>query len=175
MDFNKNIKYIKKLKVLPLLSTKSNRNLSHNKPLSCSTLNNCNININNNIILSNNYIYHNKYMCFHNSQRQISIQNNNKSKSKEKRNKRNNTNIEPNKEKKTIPLTSRNIKINLEKFKTEENFVNSLIYHGTSKKIALKNRIDKKDKSDNNIQYTSFRKASNKDLINNKQKNRPQK
>ena len=90
---------------------------------------------------------------------------------KEKRNKRNNTNIEPNKEKKTIPLTSRNIKINLDKFKTEENFVNSLIYHGTSKKIALKNRIDKKDKSDNNIQYTSFRKASNKDLINNKQRN----
>ena len=171
LDFNKNIKYIKKLKVLPFLSTKSNRNLSHNKSLSCSTLNNCNININNNIILSNNYIYHNKFMCFHNSQRQISIQNNNKSKSKEKRNKRNNTNIEPNKEKKTIPLTSRNIKINLDKFKTEENFVNSLIYHGASKKIALKNRIDKKDKSDNNIQYTSFRKASNKDLINNKQRN----
>ena len=110
-------------------------------------------------------------MCFHNSQRQISIQNNNKSKSKEKRNIGNNTNIEPNKEKKTIPLTSRNIKINLDKFKTEENFVNSLIYHGASKKIALKNRIDKKDKSDNNIQYTSFRKASNKDLINNKQRN----
>ena len=160
-NFNKNRKYIKKSKVLPLLSPNSKNNLVHNKSLSYSTINNCNININNNIILSNNYIYNNKYLCLHNSQKQLSLSNNNnKSKSKEKNvNKNNNT--KQNKVKKSIPLTSRNIKINLDKFKTEQNLVNTLIHQGSSNKIIIRNR---NDKNENNIQYTSFRKATNKEV-----------
>ena len=147
-NFNKNRKYIKKSKVLPLLSPNSKNNLVHNKSLSYSTINNCNININNNIILSNNYIYNNKYLCLHNSQKQLSLSNNNnKSKSKEKNvNKNNNT--KQNKVKKSIPLTSRNIKINLDKFKTEQNLVNTLINQGSSNKIIIRNR---NDKNENNI------------------------
>ena len=169
-NFNKNPKYIKKLKVLPLLSPKSKNSSNHNKSLSYSTINNCNININNNIILSNNYIYNNKYLCLHNSQKQITLPNKtkNKSKSKEKNNKNKDNNFKQNKVKKAIPLTSRNIKIDLDKFRTEENFLNSLIHQGASSKIGLRN---KNDKSDNNIQYTSFRKASNKDITNNKNRN----
>ena len=169
-NFNKNPNYIKKLKVLPLLSPKSKNSSSHNKSLSYSTINNCNININNNIILSNNYIYNNKYLCLHNSQKQITLPNKtiNKSKSKEKNNNNKDNNFKQNKVKKAIPLTSRNIKIDLDKFRTEENFLNSLIHQGASNKIGLRNR---NDKSDNNIQYTSFRKASNKDITNNKNRN----
>ena len=168
-NFNKNVKYIKKVKVLPLLSPKSKNNSNHNKSLSYSTINNCNININNNIILSNNYIYNNKLLCLHNSQKQITLPNTikNKSKSKEKNNNKEN-NIKQNKITKAIPLTSRNIKIDLDKFRTEENFLNSLIHQGASNKVVLRNR---NDKSDNNIQYTSFRKASNKDIANNKNRN----
>ena len=169
-NFNKNSKYIKKLKVLPLLSPKSKNSSNHNKSLSYSTINNCNININNNIILSNNYIYNNKYLCLHNSQKQITLPNKtkNKSKSKEKKNNNKDNNFKQNKVKKAIPLTSRNIKIDLDKFRTEENFLNSLIHQGASNKVGLRNR---NDKSDNNIQYTSFRKASNKDITNNKNRN----
>ena len=169
-NFNKNPKYIKKLKVLPLLSPKSKNSSNHNKSLSYSTINNCNININNNIILSNNYIYNNKYLCLHNSQKQITLPNKtkNKSKSKEKKNNNKDNNFKQNKVKKAIPLTSRNIKIDLDKFRTEENFLNSLIHQGASNKVGLRNR---NDKSDNNIQYTSFRKASNKDITNNKNRN----
>ena len=149
-NFNKNnSNHIKKLTVLPLLSPKSKKNFTRNK--SYSTINNCNININNNIFLSNNYIYNNKYLLFHNSQSQSSIQNN---KSKDKNN-----------QKKIKPLTSRNIKIDLDKFKTEENYVNSLISQGTSNKI-IKNKNDIK-------QYTSFRKNSNNNNnnINNNKEN----
>ena len=168
-NFNKNNKHIKKLKVLPLLSPKSRRNFNYNKSLSYSTINNCNININNNIILSNNYIYNNKYLFSHNSQKQLHINTNfykhlSKPKSKDKNNKKENK--EPKKIKHTIPLTSRNIRINLDQFKTEENFLNSLISHGKSTKTQLKN-----EKSDNNIQYTSFRKANNKEVVHNKNRN----
>ena len=162
-NFKKNNKYqyIKKSKVLPLLSPKTNNNLAHNKSLSYSTINNCNININNNIILSNNYIYNNKYLCFHNSQKQLSISNNNKSKSKEKNNISNNT--KQNKVvKKSIPLTSRNIKINLDKFKTDQYFLNSITHQEKSNRIILRN---KNEKNENKIQYTSFRKANNKDVV----------
>ena len=99
--------------------------------MSYSTINNCNININNNIILSNNYIYNNKYLCYHNSQKLINIPSNNSrnksiSKSKDKKNKK--FNIEQNKSKQhKIPLTSRNIRINLDNFRTEYNFLNSKI------------------------------------------------
>ena len=171
-NFNKNNKYIEKLKVLPLLSPKSKSNLCHNKSLSYSTINNCNININNNIILSNNYIYNNKYLCYHNSQKQLNFskktkKDKSKSKSKDKQINKREKNIEPKKIKNSIPLTSRNIRINLDKFRTEENFLNSLMHQGTSKKNIIKN---KNDKSENNIQYTSFRKSSNKEVINNKYK-----
>ena len=169
-NFKKNYKYIKKPKVLPLLSPKTNHNhnLVHNKSLSYSTINNCNININNNIILSNNYIYNNKYLCFHNSQKQLSLSNNNKSKSKSKE-KIISNNTKQNKLKKSIPLTSRNIKINLDKFKTDQNIVNSLIHQGASNKIILRNR---KEKNENAVQYISFRKANNKDMMkNNKNRN----
>ena len=163
-NFNKNKKYIKKSKVLPLLSPKTNHNLIHNKSSSYSTINNCNININNNIILSNNYIYNNKYLCFHNSQKQLSISNNNKSKSKEKNNI--NSKDKQNKVKKSIPLTSRNIKINLDKFKTDQYFVNSIIHQEKSNRIILRN---KNEKNENKVQYTSFRKSNNIDIvINNK-------
>ena len=169
-NFNKNNKNIKKIRVLPL-SPKSKSNLNHNKSLIFSTINNCNININNNIILSNSYIYNNKYLCHHNSFKKINIptntnKNKSKSKSRDKRNRKDNE-IQK-KVKPTIPLTSRNIRINLGKFRTEENFLNSLIHQGNSKKASLKNR---NDKSDNNTQYTSFRKANNKEVINYKNRN----
>ena len=166
-NFKRNNKYIKKSKVVPLLSPKTNHNLINNKSLSYSTINNCNININNNIILSNNYIYNNKYLCFHNSQKQLSISNNNnKSKSKEKIN---NNNIKQNQIRKSIPLTSRNIKINLDKFKTDQHFLNSIVHQEKSNKIILKNR---NERNENKVQYTSFRKANNKDMvINNKNRN----
>ena len=166
-NFNKNNKCIKKLKVLPLLSPKSKNN---NKSLSYSTINNCNVNINTNIILSNNYIYNNKYLCYNNSQKQLNTSNKinkSKSKSKEKKLKRRELKKEQNKIKNAIPLTSRNIRINLDNFRTEENFLNSLMYQGHSNKNILKH---KKDRSDNNIQYTSFRKCSNKGFVNNKNK-----
>ena len=169
-NFNKNNNnYINKIKVLPLLSPKSSNNLTHNKSLSYSTINNCNININNNIILSNNYIYNNKYLCYHNSQKLINIPSNNSrnksiSKSKDKKNKK--FNIEQNKSKQhKIPLTSRNIRINLDNFRTEYNFLNSLMSQGNSSKTLLKN---KNDRNENNIQYTSFRKSNNKEINNNK-------
>ena len=137
--------------------------------MSYSTINNCNININNNIILSNNYIYNNKYLCYHNSQKLINIPSNNSrnksiSKSKDKKNKK--FNIEQNKSKQhKIPLTSRNIRINLDNFRTEYNFLNSLMSQGNSSKTLLKN---KNDRNENNIQYTSFRKSNNKEINNNK-------
>ena len=169
-NFNKNNKHVKKLKVHPLLSPNIKKNFNYNKSLSYSTINNCNININNNIILSNNYIYNNKYLFSHNSQKQLRIKTNinnknlSKPKSKDKINKKDNK--EPKKIKHTIPLTSRNIRINLDQFKTEENFLNSLISQGKPNKTQLKN-----DKSDNNIQYTSFRKANNKEVVYNKSRN----
>ena len=61
-------------------------------------------------------------------------------------------------------LTSRNIRIDLDKIRTEENIVNSLILHGTGNKIfKIKN-------NENNKQYTSFRKSNNNE-ISIKQKN----
>ena len=170
-NFNKKNNYVKKIKVLPLLSPKSTNNLTHNKSLSYSTINNCNININNNIILSNNYIYNNKYLCYHNSQKQINIPTNNSknksvSKSKDKKNKK--LTLEQKKIKQKIPLTSRNIRINLDKFRTDENFLNSLMSQGNASKTLLKNR---NDRNDNNIQYTSFRKSNNKESMSNKNRN----
>ena len=121
----------------------------HNKSLSYSTVNNCNININNNIILSNNYYNNNKYSYVqqkvNNSTKKLFEKNMNHKKHKTNYNKQ---------------LTSRNIKIDLDKFKTEENNVNSLISQGTISQRILKNK-----NKDNIIQYTSFRKANNNEIL----------
>ena len=124
----------------------------HNKSLSYSTVNNCNININNNIILSNNYFNNNKYthvqQKVNNSTKKLFEKNMNHKKHKT------NNNIS------NRQLTSRNIKIDLDKFKTEENNVNSLILNGTISQRILKNK-----NKDNIIQYTSFRKANNNEIL----------
>ena len=126
----------------------------HNKSLSYSTVNNSSININNNIILSNIYFHNNKISQ---TQRQInnSTQKLFEKNTNHKKYKINNKNINNN-----IQMTSRNIKIDLDKFKTEENIVNSIILQGTTSHRILKNK-----NYENNIQYTSFRKANNNEVL----------
>lgn len=139
----------KNIKKTSGISFSPKNNYVHNKSLSTSTVNNCNININNNIILSNNY--------FNNKNSYLQQQLNNSTKKLIEKNiiqKRNNINNN------SRPLTSRNIKIDLEKFKTEENIVNSIIVQSTNNKI-LKN----KNNENNNIQYSSFRKSNNNEII----------
>jgi hypothetical protein len=140
-----------KQKKLKGISFSPRTNSNHNKSLSYSTLNNCNININNNIILSNNY-YNNKHGCLQqqisNSSKRLLDKNLAQKKSKIKNNN-------------SRPLTSRNVQIDLDKYKTEENILNSIVLHGASYKI-LKN---KSNLDNNNIQYTSFRKGNNKRLL----------
>ena len=142
---------IGKQKKLKGTSFSPRNNCAHNKSLSYSTLNNCNININNNIILSNNY-FNNKHGCLQqqisNSSKRLLDKNLAQKKSKLKNNN-------------SRPLTSRNIQIDLDKYKTEENILNSIVLHGASYKI-LKN---KSNIDNNNIQYTSFRKGNNKRLL----------
>ena len=118
----------------------------HNKSLSYSTVNNCNININNNIILSNNY-FNNKYS----NNKQM---NNSNKKLFEKNLTKNNYHTNNN----SKQFSSRNIKIDLDKFKTEENIVNSIILKNSNHKI-LKNKNNSK-----NIQYSSFRKSNNNEI-----------
>ena len=138
---SKNIKKIKGVYFSP------RNNYNHNKSLSYSTLNNCNININNNFILSNNYFNSNKNI---HSQQQL---NNNSTKKILEKNLQKKYNVNNSKQ-----LTSRNIRIDLDKFKTEENIVNSIILHGTGNKIfRIKNY-------ENNKQYTSFRKSNNNEI-----------
>ena len=145
----KNSKNVKKIKGV-YFSPKNNFN--HNKSLSYSTLNNCNININNNFILSNNYFNNNKNI-------HLQQQMNNSTKKLLEKNLQKKYSINNNKQ-----LTSRNIRIDLDKIRTEENIVNSLILHGTGNKIfKIKN-------NENNKQYTSFRKSNNNE-ISIKQKN----
>lgn len=139
----------KNIKKTSGISFSPKNNYVHNKSLSTSTVNNCNININNNIILSNNY--------FNNKNSYLQQQLNNSTKKLIEKNiiqKRYNINNN------SRPLTSRNIKIDLEKFKTEENIVNSIIVQSTNNKI-LKN----KNNENNNIQYSSFRKSNNNEII----------
>ena len=143
--FKKNIK--KNLNQVKGISFSPRNIYYHNKSLSYSTVNNCNININNNIILSNNYFNNNKYS-------QIQHQINNSTK------KLFENNINPKKHKinnvSNKHLTSRNIRIDLDKFKTEENIVNSLVLQGTTSHKILKIKDN-----ESNIQYTSFRKSNN--------------
>ena len=125
----------------------------HNKSLSYSTVNNCNININNNIILPNNYFNNNKF-----SPQGLNQVNNTSKKKLDKNIIKKKFNINNNNN--TRPLTSRNIKIDLDKFRTEENIVNSIILQGTTSHRILKNK-----NNENNIHYTSFRKANNHEIL----------
>ena len=131
-------------KILKGISFSPRSNYTHNKSLSNSTVNNCNININNNIILSNNFFGH-KNMFF-----QQKMNNSGK--------KYTSKNLIPKKYKinhNSRSITSRNIKIDLEKFKTDENIVNSIILHSSN------NKLSKIKISENAIQIPSFRKSNN--------------
>ena len=138
----------KQIKTVKGASFSPRSNCTHNKSLSYSTLNNCNININNNIILSNNY--------FNNRHGHMQRPMNNSSKRiidkslMQKNSKRNSNNK---------PLTSRNIQIDLDKYKTEENILNSIVLQGGSYKIKKAKNME------SNIQYTSFRKSNNNRLL----------
>ena len=131
-------------KILKGISFSPRSNYTHNKSLSNSTVNNCNININNNIILSNNF-FGNKNMFFqqkmNNSGKKFTSKNLIPKKYKINHNSRS--------------ITSRNIKIDLEKFKTDENIVNSIILHSSN------NKLSKIKISENAIQIPSFRKSNN--------------
>ena len=131
-------------KILKGISFSPRSNYTHNKSLSNSTVNNCNININNNIILSNNFFGH-KNMFFqqkmNNSGKKFTSKNLIPKKYKINHNSRS--------------ITSRNIKIDLEKFKTDENIVNSIILHSSN------NKLSKIKISENAIQIPSFRKSNN--------------
>ena len=148
--FNPKIKsLIKSIKNVSSSLRNINHNINNsNKTLSYSTVNNCNININNNIILSNNY--------FNNKHHQMNNISNKKI-------------LEKNIQKKFNAYndiikshTSRNNQTDLNRFKTEINFLNSIANQEANKNIINNN------KNITNIQFKLFRKPNNDFLFKHK-------
>ena len=148
--FNPKIKsLIKSIKNVSSSLRNINHNINNsNKTLTYSTVNNCNININNNIILSNNY--------FNNKHHQMNNISNKKI-------------LEKNIQKKFNAYndvikshTSRNNQTDLNRFKTEINFLNSIANQEANKNIINPN------KNITNIQFKLFRKSNNDFLFKHK-------